>query len=55
MKEKETRKHKEKGGKEANKKKNCFLSVHWNYCGFLVNLNSNLGDNVGKLAFLAPE
>lgn len=53
MKEKETKKHKERGGKEANEKKNCFLAVHWNYFGFSVNLNSILGDNVGKLTFLA--
>lgn len=57
MKEKETKKHKEKeeGGKEPNEKKNCFLAVHWNYFGFPMNLNSILGDDVGKLAFLAPE
>jgi len=56
MKEKETKKHKEKeGGKESNEKKNCFLAVHWNYFGFPMNLNSILGDDVGKLVFLAPE
>lgn len=54
MKEKATN-IRRRGGKRANEEKNSVLAVHWNSFGFLVNLNSIFGDNVGKSAFLAPE